>query len=421
MHHFQYQLGHLHAEEVPLSRIAQQVGTPFYCYSSATLEHHYRVLESALTGLNAQIHYAMKANSNVAVVRTLANLGAGADVVSEGELRLAMAAGVPANRIVFSGVGKTRAELTLALQVGIFQINVESEPELNALSEVATSLGLIAPVSLRVNPDIDAGTHEKITTGRKENKFGIEWTQARAVYHKARALPGIDVVGVAVHIGSQLTDLAPFRAAFLRVRDLVMTLRADGFNIRRIDVGGGLGVPYEHEKEHPPSPDAYAEMLRDTLESLKTTLILEPGRLITANAGILVTQIVYVKESTTRTFAIVDAAMNDLVRPAMYDAYHEIIPVVEPLPNAPRCIVDVVGPVCESGDTFAQQRSLPLLSAGDLLVIGTAGAYGAVMASSYNARLLVPEVMVKGDAFAIVRHRPSYKEMLALEALPEWL
>ncbi|MBF0130570.1 MAG: diaminopimelate decarboxylase [Alphaproteobacteria bacterium] len=420
MHHFQYRAGELHAEDVPVSRIAKAVGTPFYCYSTATLERHYGVFADALRGLDAHIHYAMKANSNVAVVRTLANLGAGADVVSEGELRLALAAGVPARRIVFSGVGKTRSELAFAIKAGILQINVESEPELFALNEVAGELGLVAPVSIRVNPDVDAGTHDKITTGRKENKFGIEWTRAHAVFRRAVDLPHVEALGVAVHIGSQLTDLQPFRDAFLRVRDLVTMLRADGLGVRHVDVGGGLGVPYGDGSGPPPLPSEYAAVIRETLGGLGCRILLEPGRLIVGNAGILVTRVVYVKEGATRTFVIVDAAMNDLVRPAMYGALHDIAPVRESDVDARRHPVDVVGPVCESGDTFAQQISLPPVVGGDLLAIGTAGAYGAVMSSDYNARPLVPEILVKGDAFAIVRRRPTYEEMLAREILPDW-
>lgn len=420
MHHFQYRFGELHAEDVPVFKIAEAVGTPFYCYSTATLERHYTVFAEALTGMNAHIHYALKANSNVAVIRTLANLGAGADVVSEGELRLALAAGIPAQRIVFSGVGKTRSELAFALKAGILQINVESEPELLALNEIAGNLGLVAPVSIRVNPDIDAGTHDKITTGRKENKFGIEWTRAHAVFRRAASMPNIDALGVAVHIGSQLTELQPFRDAFLRVRDLVAILRADGLPIRHVDVGGGLGVPYGDESGPPPLPVDYAAVIRETLGGLDCRILLEPGRLIVGNAGILVTRVVYVKEGATRTFVIVDAAMNDLVRPAMYDAHHDIAPVSEPDVNTVRRPVDVVGPVCESSDTFAQQRPLPPVSSGDLLAIGTAGAYGAVMSSGYNARPLVPEVLVKGEAFAIVRRRPTYEEMLSQEILPDW-
>ncbi|CAA7618155.1 Diaminopimelate decarboxylase [Magnetospirillum sp. LM-5] len=420
MNHFDYIDGRLHAENVPLDIIAAQVGTPFYCYSTATLVRHYTVFAEALAkaGLDATICFALKANPNIAVVRTLAELGAGADVVSEGELRQALAAGVPPSRIVFSGVGKTRRELEFAVAKGIMQINVESEPELEALSEVAAARGIRMPIALRVNPDVDAGTHAKITTGKKENKFGIEWTRAHEVYRKAQSLPGIEVVGIACHIGSQLTDVAPFREAFLRVRDLVAILRADGIDIRRLDLGGGLGVPYENET--PPHPDLYAEAIRATLGDLGCRIVLEPGRLLVGNAGIMVSRVVYVKEGATRTFAIVDAAMNDLMRPALYDAHHAIVPVVQPDPQAGIVAVDVVGPVCETGDTFARQRPLPPLAEGDLLVFRTAGAYGAAMSSTYNSRPLIPEVLVKGDQFAIVRARPSYEEMLALESLPDW-
>jgi len=420
MNHFQYRNGELFAEDVALSAIAQQVGTPFYCYSTATLTRHYTVFRDALAaaGLDATICFACKANPNVAVIRTLAELGAGADVVSEGELRQALAAGVPPARIVFSGVGKTRHELEFAVARGILQINVESEPELRVLSEVAAARGVRMPVSIRVNPDVDAGTHAKITTGKKENKFGIEWTRAREVYALARTLPGIEVVGVACHIGSQLTELEPFRQAFIRVRDLVAMLRADGIDIRRLDLGGGLGVPYEHEI--PPEPAAYAQVIADTLGDLGCRILVEPGRLLVGNAGILVSRVIYVKEGATRTFLIVDAAMNDLMRPALYDAHHAIRPVAEPAADAPRLEVDVVGPVCETGDTFAKQRPLPPMRAGDLLAFATAGAYGAAMSSTYNTRPLVPEVLVKGGDFAVVRARPSYEDMLALESLPPW-
>lgn len=421
MNHFDYVDGHLHAEQVAIADIAARVGTPFYCYSTATLERHYRVFAAALAdaGLDAQICFALKANSNLAVVRTFARLGAGADVVSEGELRRALAAGVPADKIVFSGVGKTAAELTLAVSKGIMQINVESEPELEALSAIAAGRGVRMPVSIRVNPDVDAGTHAKITTGKKENKFGIEWTRAHEVYAKARSLPGIEVVGVACHIGSQLTEVEPFRQAFLRVRDLVAMLRADGFDIRRLDVGGGLGIPYESEE--PPHPDIYAKAIKDTLGDLGCKIVLEPGRLLVGNAGILVSRVVYVKEGATRSFLITDAAMNDLMRPALYEAHHTIEPVVEPAADAPRLPVDVVGPVCETGDTFAKQRSLPPIKAGELVVLRTAGAYGATMSSTYNTRPLVPEVLVNGDRFQVVRARPSFDEMLALESVPDWL
>ncbi|MDO8606981.1 MAG: diaminopimelate decarboxylase [Phaeospirillum sp.] len=420
MNHFHYLNGELHAESVAISRIAARVGTPFYCYSTATLARHYTVFRDALAaaGLDATVCFACKANPNIAVIRTLAELGAGADVVSEGELRQALAAGVPPARIVFSGVGKTRHELEFAVAKGILQINVESEPELRLLSEVAAARGIRMPVSIRVNPDVDAGTHAKITTGKKENKFGIEWTRAREVYGLAAGLPGIEVVGVACHIGSQLTELEPFRDAFVRVRDLVAMLRADGIQIRRLDLGGGLGVPYEHES--PPSPAAYAEVIRATLGDLNCRIIVEPGRLLVGNAGILVSKVIYVKEGATRTFLIVDAAMNDLMRPALYDAHHAIFPVAEPAAGSARIEVDVVGPVCETGDTFAKQRSLPPMRAGDLLVFGTAGAYGAAMSSTYNTRPLIPEVLVKDDDFAVVRARPSYEDMLALESLPDW-
>ncbi|MCR6629650.1 MAG: diaminopimelate decarboxylase [Magnetospirillum sp.] len=421
MNHFDYVSGTLHAEGVPVAEIAAKVGTPFYCYSTATLARHYTVFAEALAlaGLDATICFALKANPNIAVVRTLADLGAGADVVSEGELRQALAAGVPAERIVFSGVGKTRRELELAVAKGIMQINVESEPELELLSQVAAERGVVMPIALRVNPDVDAGTHAKITTGKKENKFGIEWTRAHEVYKRARALPGVDPVAIACHIGSQLTETEPFRQAFLRVRDLVAILRADGIGIRRLDLGGGLGVPYEDET--PPLPAAYAEVIKATLGDLGCRIVLEPGRLLVGNAGILVSRVVYMKEGATRTFAIVDAAMNDLMRPALYEAYHAIEPVVQAAADAPVEPVDVVGPVCETGDTFAKQRPLPPLKAGDLVAFRTAGAYGAAMSSTYNSRPLVPEVLVKGDRFAVVRARPTYEEMLALESLPEWL
>ncbi|OIQ82586.1 diaminopimelate decarboxylase [mine drainage metagenome] len=419
MNHFQYHRGQLCAEDVPLARIAEQVGTPFYCYSTATLTRHYTVFRDALAGLDATICFAVKANANLAVIRTLSSLGAGADVVSGGELRRALAAGVAPEKIVFSGVGKTRAELDLALDTGILQVNVESEPELTALDEAARERGRRMEIGVRVNPDVDANTHAKITTGRKENKFGIEWTRAREVFRRAKQMAGVEPVAVAVHIGSQLTELQPFQDAFTRVRDLVLMLRADGIDIRRIDLGGGLGVPYDDEE--PPSPEAYAAIIRETLGDLGCRLILEPGRLLVGNAGVLVSRIVYVKEGATRTFAICDAAMNDLVRPAMYDAHHDIRPVREPAAGTPLRAMDVVGPICESGDTFAKQRALPPLEAGDLIAFATAGAYGAAMSSQYNSRPLVPEVLVAGDRFSVVRARPSFEDMLALESLPEWL
>ncbi|MBF0393368.1 MAG: diaminopimelate decarboxylase [Alphaproteobacteria bacterium] len=419
MDHFQYQRGHLHAEDVPIAHIATAVGTPFYCYSTATLTRHYTVFRDALAGLDATICYAMKANPNLAVVATLAGLGAGADVVSEGELRRALAAGVPADRIVFSGVGKTEEELTFALTRGIMQINVESEPELHMLNRLAVDLGVKASIALRVNPDVDAGTHAKITTGRKENKFGIEWIRAHRVMREAALLPGIELRGVAVHIGSQLTELEPFRDAFLRLRDLVAMLRADGIPITRLDLGGGLGVPYEDEI--PPSPEAYAAVVREVLGDLDCKLLFEPGRVLVGNAGLLVSRVIHVKEGATRTFAVLDAGMNDLMRPALYDSHHAIVPVNEPPPGAERVPVDVVGPICETTDTFARQRMLPALRAGSLVAFRTAGAYGAAMSSTYNSRPLIPEVLVKGDAFALIRGRPTYDEMLAQEALPDWL
>ena len=419
MDHFNYRDGVLHAEGVPLTRIAEAVGTPAYVYSSATLESHYRAFADAFAGQKATICYAVKANSNQAVIRTLARLGAGADVLSEGEMRRALAAGVPAGRIVFSGVGKTRDEIRLALEHGVGQINVESEPELDLVSEVAASMDTRAPIALRVNPDVDARTHEKITTGRKENKFGIDILRAPAIYDRAAEMPGIEVVGIAVHIGSQLTELAPFRDAFGLVAELAGELRRSGHAIRRLDLGGGLGVPYRDET--PPSPCAYAAVVKEATGSLDVEVVLEPGRLIAANAGILLTRVLFVKAGDTRTFVVVDAGMNDLIRPALYDAWHRIVPVAEPPPGAPERPVDVVGPVCETGDIFARDRALPVLHSGELLVVRSAGAYGAVMSSTYNSRPLVPEVLVKDDAFAVVRPRQTIEQLLGLDSMPDWL
>ena len=419
MNHFAYRDGALHAEEVPLADIAEAVGTPLYCYSTATLERHYRVFAAAFAGVPATVCYSLKANANLALVRTLAALGAGADVVSGGELRRALAAGVPAGRVVFSGVGKTREEMALALDAGILQLNVESVSELDALSEVAASRGVRAPVALRVNPDVDAHTHEKITTGRRDNKFGIPLARAGEVYARAAALAGIELVGLAVHIGSQLTGLAPLEAAFERMAALARELRAAGHPVERLDLGGGLGIRYGDET--PPLPDAYAGMVKRVTGGLGCRLLLEPGRVLVGNAGVLVTRVLYVNDGGRRTFVVVDAAMNDLLRPALYGAYHPIEPVVEPAPGAAESPVDIVGPVCESGDLFAADRPMPPLAAGDLLAIRAAGAYGAVMASSYNSRPLVPEVLVKDAAFAVVRRRPGDDEMLALESLPDWL
>lgn len=421
MHHFHYRNGRLHAEDVAVEDIVQAAGSPVYIYSTATLTRHYQIFANSLKDFGGHVCFAVKSNGNTAVVRTLARLGAGADVVSGGELMIARQAGVPAEKIIFSGVGKSRAELELALDEGIHQINVESLPELDLLNEVALAKGVKAPISLRVNPDVGAGGHAKITTGKKENKFGIDWTAAPAAYRHACSLPGLDVKGVAVHIGSQIADLQPFEDAFLRVRDLVLMLRADGISLTRIDLGGGLGVPYEDGNDIPPPPPEYAQIVRNTVGDLGCAISAEPGRLIAGNAGVLVSQVMFIKEGSTRTFAIIDAAMNDLMRPAMYDAFHGIMPIAEPTPGCPTIDYDVVGPVCETGDTFAKQRALPKLAVGDLVAFKTAGAYGASMSSQYNARPLVPEVLVDGDRFAIVRRRPSFEEMRALEQMPDWL
>jgi len=421
MDHFRYREGALWAEGVALSDIAEAVGTPVYVYSTATLLRHYRLFEEALAGLPHLVCYAMKANGNLAVVRTLAEAGAGADVVSAGEYLKARAAGVPAGRIVFSGVGKTRAEMRLALAGGIRQFNVESEPELAALSEVAVALGTRAPVALRINPDVDARTHDKISTGRKEDKFGIPLARARAAYGAAAALPGIAVQGVDMHIGSQLTDLAPFEAAFRRLADLVALLRADGHAIGRLDLGGGLGIPYAAAGAPPPLPAHYGALVARTLGHLGCEIEVEPGRLIVGNAGVLLARVLYLKDGEGRRFLIVDAAMNDLVRPAMYGAHHDVVPVAEPAAEAPLAPFDIVGPVCESADTFARARPLPPLAAGDLVAFRSAGAYGAAMASEYNARPLVPEVLVRGDHFAVIRPRPTYEELIGRDTLPPWL
>ncbi len=420
MDHFVYRDGTLHAEDVAIPDLAAAVGTPFYCYATATLVRHYEVFSGSFADLDHLVAYSIKANSNQAVIATLARLGAGADIVSEGELRRARAAGVPADRIVFSGVGKTRDEMALALNEGVLQFNIESEAELDALNAVAAQLGRRAPIAARINPDVDAGTHDKISTGRKADKFGIPWAQAQAIYGRAASLPHIVVAGVDVHIGSQLTDLAPFRRAFQRVADLVRRLRADGHDIRNIDLGGGLGIPYGADPD-PPAPTDYARAVVDEVGHIDCRLVLEPGRLLVGNAGLLVAQVVYVKQTEGRTFVILDAAMNDLIRPAMYDAWHEITPVTEPAPDAPRQPVDVVGPVCESADRFATDRPLPALSPGDLVAFRSAGAYGAVMASTYNSRLLVPEVMVNGDQFAVVRPRGHYQDLIAQDPLPDWI
>ncbi len=411
----------LHAEDVPVREIAEHVGTPFYCYSTATLTRHFRLFDAALDGMDHLVCYAMKAASNQAILKTLADLGSGMDVVSGGEYMRAKAAGVPGDRIVFSGVGKTADEMRLALEGGVRQFNVESEPELALLSAVASNLGVTAPITVRVNPDVDARTHAKIATGKSENKFGIPISRARAVYAEAARLPGIEVVGIDVHIGSQLTDLEPFRQAYAKVAELTETLRADGHDIRRLDLGGGLGIPYARGNAAPPPPDAYGALIREELGHLGCEIEIEPGRLIVGNAGILVSRVIYPKSGEGREFLILDAAMNDLIRPAMYDAHHDIVPVIEPAPGAGQIPYDVVGPVCESGDTFAKARMLPALAAGDLVAFRSAGAYGAVMASEYNTRPLIPEVLVDGQDFAVIRARPTFDEMIKRDTMPSWL
>jgi diaminopimelate decarboxylase len=421
MHHFDYRGGVLHAEGVALDRLAAAVDTPFYCYSTATLTRHYQVFAGAFADVRALVCYAMKANSNQAVIKTLANLGAGADVVSGGELRRALLAGVAPDRIMFSGIGKTEAELAAAIDAGILCVNVESEPELALLSAVAVAKGRRADLSLRVNPDIDARTHAKIATGKSENKFGIPISRAREVYAEAARLPGVRVSGVDMHIGSQITELQPFDDAFVLLSEFVHTLRADGHAIDHVDLGGGLGIPYRHDNDPPPDPEAYAAVVKRATRSLDCTLIFEPGRLIVGNAGILVTRVLYVKRAEAKTFVIVDAGMNDLIRPTLYDAHHDLRPVGQTPPGAARIVADVVGPVCESGDFLARDRTMVEPAAGDLLAVMTAGAYGAVQAGTYNTRPLVPEVMVKGDRFAVVRPRVAVDQIVALDRLPDWM
>ena len=420
MHHFAYQNGVLHAEDVDLKVLAEEVDTPFYCYSTATLERHFKVMKEAFSGTDHQIFYAMKANSNQAVIKTLTDLGAGVDVVSEGELRRALALGLPGRKIVFSGVGKTAREIALGLKEGIACFNVESEPELDLIDSVAGRLGSRAAVSIRVNPDVDAGTHEKITTGKSENKFGISWLAAREVYGRAARLTNIDVTGVDMHIGSQITRIEPFEKAFTLMAELVRTLVADGHDIRHVDLGGGLGVPYRGSNDIPPSPGEYAAMVRRVLGPLGVRLVIEPGRMIAGNAGILVSRVIRVKETEGKHFVIIDAAMNDLIRPTLYEAFHDIWPVKEPPAGHPVRVADVVGPVCESGDYMARARPLPPLEAGDLIAIMTAGAYGAVQSGTYNTRPLIPEVLVNAERFAIVRPRPSYEELIGLDRLAAW-
>ncbi|MGH1412356.1 MAG: diaminopimelate decarboxylase [Pelagimonas sp.] len=421
MDHFLYREGALWAEDVPVKEIAAQVGTPFYLYSTATLTRHFHLFDEALDWGPHLVCYAMKAASNQAILRTLAAEGAGMDVVSGGELARALAAGVPGERIVFSGVGKTADEIRAALAAQIRQFNVESEPEMAAISQMATAMGVEAKIAIRVNPDVDAKTHAKIATGKSENKFGIPIARARDVYAQAAALPGIKVVGIDVHIGSQLTQLEPFELAYAKVADLTEALRADGHEITRLDLGGGLGIPYARSNEAPPLPTDYGKLIQRTVGHLGCEIEIEPGRLIAGNAGILVTKVIYLKNGEGRDFLILDGAMNDLIRPAMYEAYHDIIPVVEPQVGLEPQPYDIVGPVCESGDTFAKQRQMPPLVAGDLVAFRSAGAYGAVMASEYNTRPLIPEVLVNGDQFAVIRPRPTFDEMINRDTIPEWL
>ena len=421
MHHFDYRERVLHAEAVNLVRLAREVGTPFYCYSTATLQRHYRVFADAFAGSDSLVCYSVKSNSNQSVLRTLAKLGAGADVVSGGELKRALAAGIASDKIIFSGVGKTEAELRAALAANIFCINVESEPELELLSRVARETGRDARISIRINPDVDAKTHAKISTGKSENKFGIPLSRAREVYARAAKLPGIRINGVDTHIGSQLTDLAPMEQAFALLADLVRDLRSDGHTISHIDFGGGLGIPYHADRAAPPEPPAYAAMVKRVSHNLGCKLLFEPGRMIVGNAGILVARVIYVKQSEVKTFVIIDAAMNDLIRPTLYEAHHDIIPVAEPPPNATTITADVVGPVCETGDYLALDRQLPELKAGDLVAIMTAGAYGAVQSGTYNTRALVPEVLVNGDQYAVVRPRIEAEALIAMDRQAPWL
>ncbi|WP_048533923.1 diaminopimelate decarboxylase [Marinovum algicola] len=421
MDHFLYRDGALFAEDVPVAEIAATVGTPFYLYSTATLLRHFTLFDEALNGLPHLVCYAMKAASNQAILKTLAQAGAGMDVVSGGEYARARAAGVPGERIVFSGVGKTHEEIRTALTGGIRQFNVESEPEMAVISEVASALGVEAPITIRVNPDVDARTHAKIATGKSENKFGIPISRAREVYAHAASLPGLKVVGIDVHIGSQLTELEPFRLAYRKVAELTETLRADGHDIQRLDLGGGLGIPYTRSNEAPPLPVEYGALIKETVGHLGCEVEIEPGRLIAGNAGILVSKVIYVKQGEDRQFLILDGAMNDLIRPAMYDAWHDIVPVIEPEAGVEQTAYDIVGPVCESGDTFAKGRMMAPLAPGALVAFRSAGAYGAVMASEYNTRPLIPEVLVRDDKFAVIRARPTFDEMINRDTIPEWL
>ena len=421
MNHFEYRDRVLHAEQVPVPHIAAGVGTPFYLYSAATLVRHYQVFMQAFAGLDTLLAYAMKANSNQAVLKVLAREGAGADVVSEGELRRAIAAGIAPDKIVYSGVGKTASEIDFAIAAGIACFNVESEPELELLSARALAVGKSAPVALRINPDVDPRTHSKISTGKAEDKFGIPWQRARQAYARAAELTGLQVVGIDMHIGSQVVDLQPFDDAFKLLTELTAVLRADGHRIEHVDLGGGLGIPYRSDQAIPPLPETYARIARKHVERLALKVIVEPGRLIAGNAGILVSSVIYLKEGQAKNFLIVDAAMNDLIRPTLYEAYHAIEPVIEHPPHTPRMLADIVGPVCETGDYLGHDRSLPRLRPGDLIAVFTAGAYGAVQSSTYNSRLLVPEVLVDGERYHVIRPRPNYEQLIARDSVPDWL
>ncbi len=421
MNHFHYIDGILHAENVSIPEIAKQVGTPFYCYSTATLTRHYTVFADAFSDIEAKVCYAMKANSNQAVLTTLANLGCGADVVSQGELQRALAAGITADKIMFSGVGKTKQEMQAALEAGIFCFNVESIPELHQLSICATEMGKTAPVSLRINPDVDAETHEKISTGKAGDKFGIPREDAIKTYALAASLPGLKVSGIDMHIGSQIEKLEPFDKAFARLKELITELRAEGHEIAHVDVGGGLGIPYKNDNSPPPEPEAYAQIVKKHVKELDCEVAFEPGRMIAGNAGILVGEVIYIKPSGEKTFIIADTAMNDLIRPTLYEAWHEISPIEEAILTKPPIKGDLVGPVCETGDFMAKDRNLPALKPGDLFAVGSAGAYGAVQAGTYNTRALVPEVLVNGDEFHVIRPRQTVEDLIAMDSLPSWL
>ena len=421
MDHFSYKDDFLHAEDVSIKEIAKHLGTPFYVYSTATLRRHFDLFESALNGLDHLICYAVKASSNQAILRTLAKFGAGMDVVSGGEYKRARDAGVEGNRIVFSGVGKTISEMKMALSEGVRQFNVESEEELFVLSRLANSMDRLAPITLRVNPDVDAKTHEKIATGKAENKFGIPISRAREVYALAASLPGIKVVGIDLHIGSQLTQLLPFEEAYKKIADLTNILRSDGHEIMRLDLGGGLGIPYGSKDGTPPTPKEYGQMIKRVLGHLNCEIEIEPGRLLVGNAGLLVSQVIYVKKGHDREFLILDAAMNDLLRPALYEAYHDIVPIVKSRLEHKDAVYDIVGPVCETGDTFAKSREMKKCKPGDLLAFRSAGAYGAAMASEYNTRPLVPEVLTNNGDYVVIRDRPSLEEIIARDKIPDWL